>query len=1358
MGDKDNSFCIDNKTTFNEKVDMFEKNSKLNSKNDSERNSFQIDYGNDIEPKLSFANKLKFFQSKKPKDKKLNKTTIMYSTKIDLKDNTNKNLKSEKDNIKNNRKVTKLNTSYVTKDKIRSGKVDITETNKKKDKTIPTDKKICEKPTNPNIGKFVGEKIKKKIQVEEKNKSTYLLNNTKYNNNLSKNTNNTYKTNNTNNTNDNVSNKGAIKKIERINNNNNDSKKKNYKGVIDNLKMYNNTASNFYKNKNIINNNYKKEKKECPNPKEKKTSQFAPKNEKETKKKMQRENYHKINNDNKNKENDPNFKDILSIFNNEQNKSGMTQNDINAENLRIYRNSLHQRKRYKKIIILNHKPNDQETNGNDIKKDNKDEVNKNEDNKKEDNINKRNIVTFTAEKKNIPSPKTNIQPIKINNNNEESKISPKKNNQNKDNDINNKNQTEMPVDFRESIRNRARSTKSQPKSKMINQNIDSNKIEYITLDNTISVNSKTKTNSFCKAFFISSFPKTNGKIIDGSEGKLADCGHEECSQLPSFDPEIIYKYPGKDSKELEINNILASISFPNYIKVCYSDDEDKIFTIKNFRTCITNQLGDRFYAMFYHFYVKMGNNEFYKEYNNNLMEKIAMKYCGELNEDVESGATLINKINKKKYVYIPHCICLISQYPYFSQMEKCLESIMVTLKTNSNKEKVSNDIIAYIITYLVQSIPSPYLNTSISFVIPNCSDLIEINPCFYQELNLLGFNPSSLLETLSINNFIVLIKLLLLEQKILFISDDYDNLTKVSLNLISLLYPLTWIHIYIPIITEKMLKYLQSFLPFFSGMHRTLYKQKKVQEILVTSHKDLFIFDIDNNIFDISCNLLKKKKVNPTKFINNNLPNIPKKIEDMIIYQLNILKSYYKNQTPKGNNLISNNIKIKLLFIQVFIELFSNYRKYLVTIGDLPVFNANDFIKEKKDNERKFYKELTSTQLYQFFIQNSLKYINNNKNYFFDEIIKDYLDKKEKAAKNKICIVVNNDFVNVMDEKFFKIFVTYVIKPNDLVNNSKGKKLVDDLKSYLKKEFKFKQDLNNNNIIKENKRIVERNINITNKIEKKEYKYFITPEEENEKENEKLNDKENMENNLDDNMNNKKLKNNKKNNNKDENLDIRNYNDEIEEGLTESEKEDIRDNIKATLSRIFKSEKIDIKGDTEILLSSMDKQYGRNYFIDLIKLNKKGKQIKIISGDSYKILSDVISKSLLKDIKSSQRNIINTIKLLKPCCYFKTTANKLELSLLGKIGEILNNNYRIFYELSFWELWIEDDLSDNEYKILNSFKKMLKNDEYHYIDEDDSEIIDFKENYKKYLKEAKNNMVELKLDRSFILTVIQESF
>ena len=51
-----------------------------------------------------------------------------------------------------------------------------------------------------------------------------------------------------------------------------------------------------------------------------------------------------------------------------------------------------------------------------------------------------------------------------------------------------------------------------------------------------------------------------------------------------------------------------------------------------------------------------------------------------------------------------------------------------------------------------------------------------------------------------------------------------------------------------------------------------------------------------------------------------------------------------------------------------------------------------------------------------------MKYINDkNSKFYFDELIEDYLDKKEKAVKNKICIVVNNDFINSMNEKLFRI-------------------------------------------------------------------------------------------------------------------------------------------------------------------------------------------------------------------------------------------------------------------------------------------------------------------------------------------------
>ena len=63
--------------------------------------------------------------------------------------------------------------------------------------------------------------------------------------------------------------------------------------------------------------------------------------------------------------------------------------------------------------------------------------------------------------------------------------------------------------------------------------------------------------TFCEGFFIASFPEKNAQIIEKSESFPALCGHKECSSLPSTKPEIIYRYPLKDTKNLELNNLAA---------------------------------------------------------------------------------------------------------------------------------------------------------------------------------------------------------------------------------------------------------------------------------------------------------------------------------------------------------------------------------------------------------------------------------------------------------------------------------------------------------------------------------------------------------------------------------------------------------------------------------------------------------------------------------------------------------------------------------------------------------------------------------------------------------------------------------
>ena len=53
------------------------------------------------------------------------------------------------------------------------------------------------------------------------------------------------------------------------------------------------------------------------------------------------------------------------------------------------------------------------------------------------------------------------------------------------------------------------------------------------------------------------------------------------------------RYPLKDTKNLELNNLAATICFPTGIKVCYSE-EDPTQMIDDYLTSLTNQKGERY--------------------------------------------------------------------------------------------------------------------------------------------------------------------------------------------------------------------------------------------------------------------------------------------------------------------------------------------------------------------------------------------------------------------------------------------------------------------------------------------------------------------------------------------------------------------------------------------------------------------------------------------------------------------------------------------------------------------------------------------------------------------------------------------
>ena len=299
--------------------------------------------------------------------------------------------------------------------------------------------------------------------------------------------------------------------------------------------------------------------------------------------------------------------------------------------------------------------------------------------------------------------------------------------------------------------------------------------KYLIENNPKNKNVKHR-ETFCEGFFIASFPQKDGQVVEKSQSFPASCGHNECSSLPAMKPEIILRYPLEDTKTLELNDLAATICFPTGIKVCYSEKEPQ--AIKDYVTPITNQKGERYYMMTFHFYLKMENDIYSKNYEMHPLKHHLMKFADNylnMSED-EMDQTVTERIQKslaqaqelgfRDNVYIPYCICLISKYPYIIQMKKCLQTIYSLIINND--ESLKNPLEKYklnkLIMHLINSVPIPEdIKTRVHFYIPYFSEGIELKCPKYNDLNIISTTISDLLSIFTIDYIVIIFRFLLLK-------------------------------------------------------------------------------------------------------------------------------------------------------------------------------------------------------------------------------------------------------------------------------------------------------------------------------------------------------------------------------------------------------------------------------------------------------------------------------------------------------------------------------------------------------------------------------------------------------------------
>ena len=779
--------------------------------------------------------------------------------------------------------------------------------------------------------------------------------------------------------------------------------------------------------------------------------------------------------------------------------------------------------------------------------------------------------------------------------------------------------------------------------------------------------------TFCMGFFVTSFNIDNPQIIENSTEYSADCGHNICTLAQAIKPEIIFRYPENNTKDFEISELSASICFPNGIKICFNKNEMHIKPLKTYSNVLTNQNGAKYYMVSYHYYLQIPINELNTDNN----------YYKALDNQI------INEIKSNKYVYIPHCISLLTKYPFFDQIKKCLECMRLSLQNYKSNPSEIYDIIIY----FIKSIPIPPVGTKLFFPIPYCKDLITINQPFYKDYILFGDNPIILLEYLSVDEIILLFRLLLFEQKVIIVGNDYDVITQLTYNLLLLLYPLQWTHTYISIMTETAVKYLQSFLPFLIGMHISLY-ELAYNIIFSIKESNIFIFDINKHTFEMNTNPDLNTK-NVKKQINEKVPKLPKYIYNIMNFGLGVMKSYYeqKKEPTKYNinntgEILTTNIKIRQVFIRTFLEILYDYKNYLSVIGGKPIFNTKALLENRSKNESNFYKELTETQSFQWFIQNNPVNVSKKDETFFEEQLRIYFTLSNKNEFREVFI--NNCLITCDIYKHFCIRFENFGKSGSNINkkiNNKNDDLltISDYKRIInQKYFSYESYFKPNIIHKDNKSIIRNKIIFDlNKIPCN-YEFFIIPNQEFNFEVEK------------------RRKSIIKNRCANLLSNIKNEND-----LSLEEKDDIKENICNILTKIFKNEEIkDVEQNKKLIMDSLNTDYGRDLYTDILYQNSN-----ISNESSFQFLNDIISNSITKllKMKKSERKMTYIVKLVKCCFNFRKEGYKrLYLSdiLIPKFQK-----YPIISELEFWKEWtlLYIDKQKDENNINIKWEKSLKN-------------------------------------------------
>ena len=333
--------------------------------------------------------------------------------------------------------------------------------------------------------------------------------------------------------------------------------------------------------------------------------------------------------------------------------------------------------------------------------------------------------------------------------------------------------------------------------------------------------------------------------------------------------------------------------------------------------------------------------------------------------NVKESKLSANSSSDKSRVWIGIRLCILTQQHYVNELSKVLNILYEsTIKQNIQTWEESRDsssliewhslnmgcefLMGKLLNYCPVPLPGIF---SISCGFRGLNDnIVSFQPPSLAELPTCAYPVESLLSTLGPRATVDLITFALSECKILFHSTTLNKLPGICEALRTLLYPLRWPPVYIPIVPAPLLDLVEAPVPFILGTHS--HWLKFIPESCL---QDVIIINLDNASIDMTDS-------NPIKF--------PDTIDRWLIYGMkSILFNSHDGEISEAAASNNRGKQLQLLVYDVMFNLFRGVPSCLFYLGpDIPVFNRTIFLANHASNFCKQYLDAItdSTSFHQF--------------------------------------------------------------------------------------------------------------------------------------------------------------------------------------------------------------------------------------------------------------------------------------------------------------------------------------------------------------------------------------------------------